>query len=280
MDAEAAYAGRPMMQELRQKLPQWERDAAAYREASAPLAQLDVAYGPGQRQRLDVFLPRSSRATAVALFVHGGYWQATGKSWFSHLARGANAHGVTVVMAGYTLCPEATIEAIVEEVRAAVAFSAKRFGRPVVVFGHSAGGHLAACMLATDWSSVDLSLPRDAVPAAMPISGVFELEPLVTTSVNRKLGLDAAEARRLSPATWPFDRGRRAVAYVGGAESTEFLRQTRQMVDRWTSAGVAARAVEAPRQSHFEVIEPLADADSPMTADLVSLVSEAGGGSP
>jgi arylformamidase len=268
MDAEAEYVSRPMLAELRQRLPAWERDAIAYRAHAGARARIDVAYGAGPRQHLDVFSPER-RGGAVALFVHGGYWQATGKAWFSHLARGANAHGVTVVMVGYTLCPDATVAGIVDEVRAAVAFAVKNLGAPVTVFGHSAGGHLAACMLATDWRARDL--PADAVRAAMPVSGLFELEPLVATSVNRKLGLDAAEARRLSPIAWRPPAGRSMVAYVGGAETAEFRRQTSAFAERWSDAGAKATAVEVAGQGHFGVIDALAEPDSPMTLELVRL---------
>jgi arylformamidase len=268
MDLEAEYVSRPMLEELRQRLPAWERDAAAYRAELGARARVDVAYGPGPRRRLDVLAPEGGRG-AVALFLHGGYWQATGKAWFSHLARGANAHGVTVVMVGYPLCPEATVAGIVDEVRAAVAWSVRELGPSVTVFGHSAGGHLAACMLATDWRARDL--PADAVRAVMPISGLFDLAPLVATTVNRKLGLDAAEARRLSPIDWPPPAGRPVVAYVGGAETAEFRRQTSAFVARWSEAGAKATAVEVTGQGHFGVIDALAEPDSAMTLELVRL---------
>jgi arylformamidase len=268
MDLEAEYVSRPMLAELRQRLPAWERAAGAYRAQLGSRARVDVAYGAGPRQRLDVLAPERGGG-AVALFVHGGYWQATGKAWFSHLARGANAHGVTVVMVGYTLCPEATVARIVEEVRAAVAWSVKELGGSVTVFGHSAGGHLAACMLATDWRAHDL--PADAVHAGMPISGLFDLAPLVATSVNRKLGLDAVEAKRLSPLDWRPPAGRPAVAYVGGAETAEFRRQTTAFAERWSEAGAKATAVEVAGQGHFGVIDALAEPDSAMTLELVRL---------
>lgn len=273
---ESEYLSPAMMRDFRGSVEAWARDARAYRDAVGERAELDVVYGEAPRQHLDLFpAPAAAAGGPVALFVHGGYWQSMDKSSFSHMARGANAHGVTVVVAGYTLCPEATLGRIVEELRMAVAFVAKRLGAPVTVFGHSAGGHLTACMLATDWPSFDPALGAGTVAAGMPISGIFELEPLLSTSLNRKLRLDAAEARRLSPLFWSTPASAPAgsclIAYVGGDESSEFLRQTRSLVERWSAAGVSATAVEVPGAGHFGVVAPLADPESAMTRDLVSL---------
>lgn len=270
-DMEAGYLSPAMMQEAPRAIADWARDAAAYREAAGARAALDLAYGDEPRRRLDIFAPAGGSGGPVALFVHGGYWQAMDKSSSSHVARGANAHGITVVVAGYTLCPATTMAGIVEELRMAVAFIAKRFGKPVTVFGHSAGGHLTACLLATDWRAFDPALPPDTVPAGLPISGLFELEPLIGTTLNERLRLDAAEARRLSPLFWPVQAGKRVSAHVGANESSEFLRQTRSLVERWGAAGVAITGVEVPHASHFGVIAALADPASAMTRDLVEL---------
>lgn len=272
-DLEAEYLGPAMLRELPQAARDWARDAAAYREATGARAEIGVAYGDGDRQRLDIFEPASGAGGPVAVFLHGGYWQSMNRSSFSHMARGANAHGITVAIAGYTLCPKSTISGIIDEVRRAVAFVVKRSGRPVVVYGHSAGGHLTACMLATDWRALDPSLDAGAVTAGMPISGIFDLEPLVSTSLNDRLRLDPDEARRVSPLSWQAPAGRSVVAYVGGDESPELLRQTRDLVERWRGAGVAITGVEVPGASHFGVIAPLADPESAMTRDLVALAA-------
>jgi arylformamidase len=271
LDMEIEYANPAMVQEYLQAINTWAKDAAAYREAAGARAHIDLPYGDSPRQRVDVFEAPKSPGGPVALFIHGGYWQVMDKSSFSHMARGPNERGVTVAVAGYTLCPETTIAGIVGEIRAAVAFVAKRFGRPITVYGHSAGGHLSACMLATDWRAIDPSRGADVIRAAMPISGVFELEPLITTSLNGALRLDAEEARRMSPLFWKVPAGKSVVAYVGGNESSEFLRQTRALVERLRGDGISASGVEVPSASHFTVIAPLADPESSMTQDLVAL---------
>jgi arylformamidase len=273
-DLEAEYVGFTTAAELRETSARWSREAAAYREAAR--AELDVPYGEAPRQRLDIFRPASApvdargEATPVALFIHGGYWQMRDKSTFSHVARGANARGITVAIAGYTLCPEATLATIVDELAQAVIFVARRFGAPVTVYGHSAGGHLAACMLATDFHALDPALDERVVPAALPVSGLFELEPLVATSLNKALRLDAGEARRLSPLFWQAPTGKALKAYVGAAETPAFLRQTRMLVARWHAEGVAAAAVEIDGAGHFAALDALADPESDPVRDLAA----------
>jgi len=255
---EIEYLSPAMMRDFRPSIDSWARDAAAYRAAMGARAELDVPYGGAPRQRLDLFQAAGGAGGPVALYIHGGYWQTMDKSFSSHVARGANERGVTVAIAGYTLCPETTISGIIEELRAAVAFVSSRFGKPVTVYGHSAGGHLSACMLA-----------MDTVSAALPISGIFDLEPLVSTSLNKALGLDIAEARRLSPLFWDLPADKPVVAYVGGDESSEFLRQTRSLCARFCAFN--ARGVEVAGAGHFSVIGPLADPESAITRDLVQL---------
>ena len=109
--------------------------------------------------------------------------------------RGLNAHGIDVAIPSYDLCPAVSIDDIIGQMRAASRELA-RLGRPLVISGHSAGGHLAACMLATDWRALDPALPEDLVTAAYAISGLFDLRPLVSTSINNALKLDDASARR------------------------------------------------------------------------------------
>jgi arylformamidase len=251
----------------------WARDAAAYREAAGARAQLDVGYGQRPRQRLDVFEPGSGAGGPVVMFIHGGFWQFMDRSAFSHLARGANARGLSVAIAGYTLCPEATVAEILDELRSAVAFLAKRYGKPVTVYGHSAGGHLTACLLATDFGAFDSSLGAGVVPAGLSISGLFDLEPLIDSSFNQGLRLDAAEARRLSPLFWPAPAGKSMRSWVGAEETPEFRRQTRVLVEHWRAAGVHIEGAELAGASHFAVLDPLTDPASAITHDLVKLAS-------
>ena len=120
---------------------------------------------------------------------------------------GLNSRGVAVAVAGYDLCPQATIGQIIEQIRTACLFLWRRFGQRMMVYGHSAGGHLAACMVATDWKKLDAKAPADLVPAGYSISGLFDLTPLVATAMNADLRLDEPTAARLSPLSWPVAAG-------------------------------------------------------------------------
>lgn len=267
IDYEAEYDNRARVPEHPAIFEAWARDAAAFRESHPPL---EIAYGAGARQRIDLFRPTEDRARAAVMFVHGGYWQALDRSFFSHLAAGLLAHGVQVAVPSYTLCPEVRIEDIVEEMRRAAREMA-RFDRPLVVAGHSAGGHLAACLLATHWKAIDKALPAVLVPAAYAISGLFELEPLLQTKVNARLRMDLAEARRASPILWEPEPGLVLDAVVGSEESGEYHRQSRAIVETWGGKGVATGFEMLAGANHFTAIAPLADPASPMVARLAAL---------
>lgn len=267
IDLEAEYNNRARVPEHGENIAGWHRDAEAYRIAAR--CELDLAYGPGERNRLDIFYPEEGDSGGpVVLFIHGGYWQALDKSSASHLARGPNMRGLTVAMPSYTLAPQASLGTIVGEIEAAADFIVRQTGRPLVATGHSAGGHLSACLMARS-----LSAPMGRVQAAMPISGLFDLVPLVSTSINKALGLTVEEARRLSPIDWPAPTRGSLFAVVGGAESSEFLRQSRMIVERWGKAGVATRYHEVPGAHHFDVIAGLADPEDPLVEMVVELAA-------
>lgn len=265
VDYEVEYNNRARVPEHPALIAGWARDAAAYRERHVPRL---VRYGAGTRNVIDYF-PGSDDGPIV-VFIHGGYWQALDSSFFSHLAGGLNAHGIGVGIPGYDLCPDVSLDRIIAEMREACRELA-RPGRSLVVSGHSAGGHLAACMLATDWAALDASLPRDLVASAYSISGLFDLGPLVDTSINRALHLDAAAARAASPLFWNPPAGKSLDAVVGENESAEYLRQSRTIAEIWGAAGVATRFGVVSAANHFTAIAPLADPGSPMVSRLKQL---------
>jgi arylformamidase len=265
VDYEVEYNNRARVPENPALIAGWARDAAAYRELHVPRA---IPYGPGARNVID-FFPGDDKGPIV-VFIHGGYWQALDGSYFSHMAGGLNAHGVGVAVPSYDLCPEVTVDQIIGQMRTATRELA-RLRRPLVISGHSAGGHLAACMLTTDWPALDASLPQDLVIAAYTISGLFDLGPLVGTSINNAMRLDASAARAASPLFWTAPRRGSLDAIVGGNESAEYFRQSRNMVEVWGAAGIATRFGTVPGANHFTAIAPLADPRSPMVLRLREL---------
>jgi arylformamidase len=265
VDYEVEYNNRARVPENPSIMAGWARDAAAYRARRAPRS---IPYGPGARNTIDFF--PGDDGGPIVVFVHGGYWQSFDGSSFSHLAGGLNAHGISVAIPSYDLCPNVTVDDIIQQMRAASRELA-RLGRPLVISGHSAGGHLAACMLATDWPAFDASLPEDLVVAAYAISGLFDLGPLVETSINNALRLDHAAARAASPLFWKVPTRGSLDAVVGENESAEYFRQSRTIVDRWGAAGIATRFGLVPDANHFTAIAPLADPQSPMVLRLKEL---------
>ena len=264
MDLEAEYDNLAKVPDHAAIRDGWQRDAAAFR-ASHPHSELGLPYGPTPRQALDIFWPGSRRDAPLAIYVHGGYWQRSDRSGSSHLAAGLLAHGVAVAMPSYDLCPAVTLATLVEQVRDAAAFVARRYRGRMLATGHSAGGHLAAMLLATDWAA--RGLPGDTVAAALPLSGLFDLPPLTHTSVNTALGLDEAEARRLSP-LFLSSPGKPLHAVVGGTEGTEYTRQARSIAEAWGGTWEAAAGA-----NHFTVIAPLTDPRSTLVATALGLLS-------
>jgi arylformamidase len=267
VDYEIEYNNRARVPENPAIMSGWARDAATYRERHAPQV---IDYGPGARNGIDFF--PGSRQGPIVVFIHGGYWQALDGSFFSHLAGGLNAHGIGVAIPSYDLCPSVTVDQIIEQMRVATRALA-RMGRSLIISGHSAGGHLAACMLATDWRAYDASLSGDVVVAAYAISGLFELAPLVGTSINGALHLDQATARAASPLLWKAPSHGSLDAVVGESESAEYFRQSRTIVEHWGAAGLATRFGVVPAANHFTAITPLADPGSPMTLRLRELAT-------
>jgi arylformamidase len=267
VDYEVEYNNRARVPENPALISGWARDAAAFRARHAPRA---IPYGPGARNMIDFFA--GDREGPIVVFIHGGYWQALDGSFFSHLAGGLNAHGISVAIPSYDLCPDVSVEDIIRQMRAASRELA-RLGQPLVVSGHSAGGHLAACMLATDWPAFDASLPKDLIVAAYAISGLFDLGPLVETSINKAMRLDHAAARAVSPLFWKAPTRGSLDAVVGENESAEYFRQSRTMVERWDAAGIATRFGSVTNANHFTAIAPLADPQSPMVSRLKELAT-------
>ncbi|MFN3672227.1 MAG: alpha/beta hydrolase [Bosea sp. (in: a-proteobacteria)] len=268
-DYEAEYNNRARVPEHPEIIAGWQRDAVAYRAEA--VAEFGISYGDSARQRYDLFKPETAKGDAIVLFIHGGYWQALDPSFFSHLARGVNGLGVPMAVAGYDLCPDVSVGAIVDQIRRAAAALWRQYSLPIVAAGHSAGGHLAACLLATDWKAVSADLPDTVVRAAYGISGLYNLKPLTETSINTALGLSFEEAERQSPLFWPAPARLALDAVVGGAESEEYLKQSRRIVDVWGLGGAQTRYEEIAGANHFTVIAGLADPASGMSRRIAQL---------
>ncbi len=249
-EADRAYANGAFIPGAETFPPLWRSAAAEFRAGLGARAELGLRYGPSLRQRFDLFLPEAA-PRGVLVFVHGGYWMAFGREEWSHLAAGALARGWACAMPSYTLAPGARIAQITAEIRAAVRAALARVPGPVVVAGHSAGGQLAARMGCLDGP--------EGVTRVVPISPVAELAPLMATKMNADLRIDVAEAALESPARLPRHEAVSAHVWVGGDERPAFLWQARTLSENWGCPWTVA-----PGRHHFNVIDALANPDSPL----------------
>lgn len=242
--------------------PRWERAAEALREGliEQGLADLDLAYGDSPRQRFDLFHP-GAEPKGLMVFVHGGYWLRFDKSVWSHLAAGALSHGWAVAMPSYDLCPQVRIADITRQVAKAVTASAAMVAGPIVLAGHSAGGHLVTRMLQP-------GLLPDAVALrlrhVLSISPVSDLRPLMRTSMNADFKLDDASARVESPALMVERLPVPVTIWVGADERPVFLDQARWLAEAWGCGHVVDEG-----RHHFDVIDALADGHSGMIGCLL-----------
>lgn len=259
IDLEAQYNNRAAVPGHPAVMARWKADAQATRQACPPQI---LNYGPGARETLDLF--EAGPDAPVAMFIHGGYWQALDPSWFSWVAPPLMARGISVAIPSYDLCPAVRLGDIVDQMRAAARLLIERSGRRPVATGHSAGGHLSACLLSDQLAS-----------AAVAISGVFDLAPLIPTSLNLALKLNPTEAEALSPIHWPVPEGGILDCIVGGAETEAFVHQGQDMAAAWANAGAVTRCEVLPGLNHFTVLDPLTDTYSDLVLRIADLTHKA-----
>lgn len=231
----------------------WPARAAEARHRHPPLA--DIVYGPHPRERLDLF--RAAEPRGTFLFIHGGFWRARSRDEFSWIAEPFLAAGYSVALPNYPLCPQAPFEMIAPSIRAAFRHLYRDVLTPaerasIVVAGHSAGGHLAADLLTVDWEAQ--GLPTAPFRGVLPISGVFDLTPLLATSINAELRLDPETAARLSLGPTPPRVPARLVLAVGEAETAGFRQQTEGLARLWK----APTPMIIAGANHFDILHGLA----------------------
>lgn len=232
-----------------------------------PGVRRDLRYGEAPRNRID-FLPCGRADAPTFVFIHGGYWQMSDKETYGCVATGPLAHGINVAMVEYTLAPAIKMDGIVDEVKRAVAWIVGHLGElgaardGVYVGGHSAGGHLTASV-ATE----------PGIKGAIPISGLFDLEPIRLCYLNDALHMDEAEARRHSPQFHLPDQAPPIVVSAGADELPELRRQSADYYAAWTAKGLKGRYLPLAGHEHFSILEELASPAGKLTAALRDLVA-------
>lgn len=278
---DSMYNNRALVPHHAAHFAQWAQTSA---DARASLqCNLDIAYGEGPNETLDIF-PAKQKNAPVVVFIHGGYWRSLDKADHSFVAPPLHDMGACVVVVNYALCPgtseqPVTIPDIAQQMAKALAWTwhhiAQYGGNPqqVMVAGHSAGGHLAAMLLACDWKKVDPSMPAHWLQKALSISGLYDLTPLRKTPfLQTSLKLTAQHARMASPALWP--RPKKGVLYTvaGGDESAEFLRHNRLIHQTWGPKTVPV-CEDLAGLNHFSIVTDLTKKGTRLSALMKQLLS-------
>ena len=272
-DLEANYnivATRDGLDEVMQR---WSASSALFREQAD--VSLECAYGSGERERIDVFRCGAKDAP-LYIYLHGGYWQRGDKSLYSFIAAPFLDAGVDVAIVGYPLCPQVSMTALVSKVKQSIGWlyhNAQQLGinrERINLSGHSAGGHLTAMAVCCDWPEFDKKLPRDLLKTAIPFSGLYQLAPLLQTSISDALNLTSTEVSKLSPVSLQPATQIPLLTIVGGAETGEFFRQTDLLIESWSDLlGQIDRHVE-PDVDHIDLIDRLASPDSRIFQRIVN----------
>ena len=266
---EREYNNRALVPDHPAYFERWKRDSEFVRGTLA--CRLDLPYGEDPRHRIDLFPAANARATLV--FIHGGYWRTLDKSMFSWLAASYVAAGLNVAMPNYRLCPAVRIEDIVADVLAAMHWlfeAGPRHGVTmdrVVVSGHSAGGHLVAALFAAPREY--LRFDTSAIAGGVPLSGIFDFAPLRLFSFNQDFQLDDAAVARLDLLQRKPTLGAPLVVAAGGAESSEFQRQSRELAEAWRPQ--VRRLLLPPGVNHFSIVDAFAERGQPLYEETLGL---------
>ena len=263
-------------------IPDWERKSAFVRQSYN--CTLDIRYGNGENQKLDVFHCGEKLAPTLVYF-HGGYWQRGDKSMYSFLAKPYVDVGVNVVVVGYDLCPKVSITRISEEARDSISFiwrNSTEFDlnpNLITVMGHSAGGHITQMMMATNWPNFGANFPKGLIRAGIPVSPLSYLEPVrLTEALNAGIRMDKGEAERESPfINHPPLTNAPQLVVVGGQETTEFHRQAQMYVEAFNSNERAIEFLVVSKVDHFDELNILEDATSAFFNKTIALIKNESG---
>lgn len=245
----------------------------------------DISYGPTERQKLDIYSQKNSavkKGAPIFVFLHGGYWEEKmlTKDNSSYMAVPLTSAGATVVVVDYELCPDVSMDEIVAEVKRSMYYifrlAKERQAGGIYLSGHSAGAHLAALMLMTSFQDDD-AFDSELIKGAVLVSGIYDLRPLVKTSVNDSLKLTEEDAWRFSPANFIQEiamqsRGRDILIVVGEYDPPEFRRQSGEFEKSLRDCGIRTRYMDIPDTDHFNVMEKLQSATYSLTKETLRLM--------
>ena len=263
----AQYNNRGKVPDFADYNARWSAAADGVRARPASRSRLDIAYGKRPAEQIDLFLPDAANPP-LHVFIHGGYWQYNDRKPYDFLAGPFTAAGAALATVGYPLTPGVTMTELVTCVRTGIAHLWRNaavlgFDRDRIhVSGNSAGGHLTATMMLTDWPAFAADLPADLLKSGIAISGIFDLEPIRHTPIGDAPGMDEAEARALSPLFMAPPTAAPVVIALGGTEGPEFHRQAEAFSAHLVGHGVPAPVLDVPSRNHFSIVDDLASPDT------------------
>lgn len=260
-------------------------EVVAFRESESAVVRgripgrLNVKYGASDKEALDVFPPSNGRTAAPALiYIHGGYWHVSDKNDTSYIAPGFVDAGIAFVTINYTLMPDCDMDRIVDECRRAIAWiwtHAEEIGvdrDQLHVAGHSAGGHLTAMMLATDWRAVEPSLPATPFRGACALSGLYDLEPIRLSFLNDTLSLTPELVKRNSPLYLDPTMDIPLILSVGERETDEFKRHQTELFAAWSAKGLAVEEIAAPDCHHYTIVGHFGGPDTELHRAMIGMI--------
>ncbi|MFT4607114.1 MAG: arylformamidase [Urechidicola sp.] len=254
---EQQYNNRLAVPDFANYLADWSQRSTSYREKST--AHLNLQYGESEREILDIF-PATTNTAPIHIFLHGGYWQALSKDSFSFVAEHINRQDECAIIVNYDLCPWVTVAEIMSQIQKATRWilaNGEAFGdiRRIQITGHSAGAHLLARLVTTNWAGQGYEHPP--FQRLNALSGLYDLQPLVMTSINQALQLNPNTSKQVSPL---FDRFRHRSdsielnLLVGNLESDEYKKQSSQLKKAW-GRGLRAQYKIIPDAHHFSILD-------------------------
>ncbi len=272
---DAQYNLRTAVKEYPAYFEEWDRRSQQTRRELP--GELNVAYGSHPLETMDIFFSGQPNAPLL-VFIHGGYWQGLDKNQFSHIADGFVKAGVATAVVNYGLAPDVNMDEIVRQNHKALAWiwhQGNNFGYDpdrIYVCGHSAGGHLAVLLAATDWASFDQALPPHLINGICAVSGIFDLEPIRLCYLNDVLGMDVTVSKRNSPLYNLPDKPIPLILAVGELETDEFHRQTQIFAKSWRSKGFPVDIIHMAGFHHYSVVNEIARAKSPLNQALLGQI--------
>jgi arylformamidase len=240
-----------------------------------PGARLDVPYGPGPRQKLDIF-PAARPGAPILVWIHGGYWRALSKEHYTSIAPPLLAAGAAVVLVGYDLCPRVTLSELLAQTRAALRWvrghAAEMGGNPdrLILAGNSAGAHICAMALQHDWAGE--TFPVESIRAAALVTGIYDLTPVPLIPVQDDVRLTPGDVTQLSPQLLPVRAKAKCLVAVGGDEPEMWIGQSRDYHAKLQQAGIDSQLMVVPKRHHFSITRDLADAGTPLTQAVIALL--------